>query len=280
MPRPMGPRDRIPEKSKDFKESMKRLFNSLNNWRYLLVFALVLGMISAILALIAPNKLSKLTDKITLGLQPNISEEIVKDIMVDENISASDKQKFQELLNIDSQTISTEDAIQKLDELPESIYEIIKPKIDMSKVKSIAIMLGLFYIVSALFNYIQSFSLTVVSNNFAKKLRTNISKKINKLPLKYFDTHETGDVLSRVTNDIDTIAQNMNQSLASLVGSITLFLGSVFMMFITNWIMAITAIISSIIGFSLMGLILGKSQKYFVQRQIELGNLNGHIEEI
>ncbi len=280
MPRPMGPRDRIPEKSKDFKGSMKRLFNSLNNWRYLLVFALALGMVSAILALIAPNKLSELTDTITLGLQPNTSEEIVKDIMVDENISASDKQKFQELLNIGSQTISTEDAIQKLDELPESIYEIIKPKIDMAKVKSVAILLGLLYIVSALFNYIQSLSLTVVSNNFAKKLRTNISKKINKLPLKYFDTHETGDVLSRVTNDIDTIAQNMNHSLASLVGSTTLFLGSVFMMFITNWIMAMTAILASIIGFSLMGLILGKSQKYFVQRQIELGNLNGYIEEI
>ena len=150
----------------------------------------------------------------------------------------------------------------------------------MAKVKYIAIILGLLYIVSALFNYIQSFSLTVVSNNFAKKLRTNISKKINKLPLKYFDTHETGDVLSRVTNDIDTIAQNMNQSLATLVGSTTLFLGSVFMMFITNWIMALTAIIASIVGFSLMGLILGKSQKYFVQRQIELGNLNGYIEEM
>jgi ATP-binding cassette subfamily B protein len=122
--------------------------------------------------------------------------------------------------------------------------------------------------------------MTTISNKFAKKLRSKISKKINKLPLKYFDTHETGDVLSRITNDVDMIAQNMNHSLTSLITSVTLFLGSILMMFITNWIMAITAILSSLIGFGLMGTILGKSQKYFTQRQEELGNLNGYIEEI
>ena len=281
MPRPGGPKGGIPEKSKDFKGSIKRLFNSLNNWRYLLVFALVLGLVSAILALITPNKLSELTDTITLGLQPNINEEIVKDILENENISDIDKEKFNELLSLkDKENINPEDVYNKIDELPKSIYEIIKPKINMSKVKSIAIILGLLYLVSALFNYIQSILLTIVSNNFAKKLRDNISKKINRLPLKYFDTHETGDVLSRITNDIDTIGHNMNQSFATLIGSTTIFLGALFMMFITNWIMALTAIISSILGFSIMGLILGKSQKYFVQRQEELGNLNGYIEEI
>ena len=95
MPRPMGSKGGIPEKSKDFKGSMKRLFNSLNNFRYLLVFALALGMVSAIFALIAPNKLSELTDTITLGLQPKISEEIIKDIMMNEDISENDKKEFQ-----------------------------------------------------------------------------------------------------------------------------------------------------------------------------------------
>ena len=150
----------------------------------------------------------------------------------------------------------------------------------MVKVKSIAIFLVILYIISALFNYIQSILMTITSNKFAKKLRSSISKKINKLPLKYFDTHETGDILSRVTNDVDTIAQNMNSSLSMLVSSLTLLIGSIIMMFATNWIMAITAIVASLIGFTLMGFILGKSQKYFTQRQIELGNLNGHIEEI
>ena len=279
MPRPMRG---VPEKSKDFKGSIKRLFNSLNKWRYLLIISLILAMVSAILALVAPNKLSDLTDTITLGIQPNISEEIVKDIMKDENISNEDKAKFNELLKLskEKEEIDVNIIFSKLDELPKPIYEIIKPKIDMAKVKSITIFLACLYLISALFNYIQSILMTTISNNFAKKLRSNISKKINKLPLKYFDMHETGDVLSRITNDVDMIAQNMNHSLASLVSSLTLFIGSIIMMFITNYIMAITAILASIIGFMFMGVILSKSQKYFTQRQIELGNLNGHIEEI
>ena len=122
--------------------------------------------------------------------------------------------------------------------------------------------------------------MTNVANKFARKLRSNISNKINKLPLKYFDRHQAGDILSRVTNDVDTIAQSMNQSLSTLVSAITLFVGTVIMMFVTNWIMAITAIVSSLLGFIFMFAILGKSQKYFVARQVELGNLNSHIEEV
>ncbi len=282
MPRPMRNPGGVPEKSKDFAGSLKRLFLNLNKWRYLLIISIVLAITSAILALAAPNKLSDLTDIITDGLKPNISENVIKDIMNDKNISVEDKQELNKLIiSISNQKEIDKDLLLKeVDSLPKSIYEVIKPKIDMAKVKKIALLLTIIYIVSALFSYIESVLMTITSNNFAKKLRTSISKKINKLPLKYFDTHETGDILSRVTNDVDTIAQNMNQSLATLVTSITLLLGSVLMMFITNWIMAITAIISSILGFGIMGLILKKSQKYFEQRQIELGNLNGYIEEI
>ena len=122
--------------------------------------------------------------------------------------------------------------------------------------------------------------MTNVANYFARSLRGRISDKINKLPLSYFDKHQAGDTLSRVTNDVDTIAQTMNQSLGSLVSNITLFLGSIIMMFYTNWIMALTAILSSLLGFMGMFAILGKSQKYFVAKQTELGNLNSHIEEI
>ena len=243
MPRPMGPNRGVPETSKDFSGSIKRLFNSLNKWRYLLIISLVLAMISAILALVAPNKLSDLTDTITLGMNPNINETIVNDIMKDKDISNEDKQEFSDLL---SSSVTDKDVnvlLEKMDSLPDSIYNIIKPKMDMVRIKNIALLLTIIYIVSALFSYIQSILMTTISNNFAKKLRTSISKKINKLPLKYFDVHETGDVLSRVTNDIDTIAQNMNQSFATLVTSLTLFLGSIIMMFVTNWAMAITAIV-------------------------------------
>ena len=146
--------------------------------------------------------------------------------------------------------------------------------------QSIAISLVILYLFSAICTFIQSICMTEVANNFARSLRTRISVKINKLPLSYFDRHQSGDTLSRVTNDVDTIAQTMNQSLGTLVSNITLFLGSIIMMFYTNWIMALTAILSSLLGFMGMFAVLAKSQKYFVAKQEELGNLNGHIEEV
>ena len=112
------------------------------------------------------------------------------------------------------------------------------------------------------------------SNRFAENLRKRISQKINKLPLKYFDKNQTGDILSRVTNDVDTVAQTLNQSLATLVSAVVLFFGTLIMMFYTNWIMAITAVLSVMFGFIFMGLVLAKSQKYFAARQTELGKLN------
>lgn len=195
-------------------------------------------------------------------------------------ISSKDQVEFLKMVSGVNSKKSTEELLSMMDHLPKSIYQLVKPSIDMKRIKAIAFFLGTLYLLSALFGYIQSFSMATVSNNFAKKLRSSISNKINKLPLKYFDHHETGDILSIVTNDVDMIGMNMNQSLATLVTSITLFLGSILMMFITEWRMAITAILASLIGFMLMGVILSKSQKYFNKRQEELGNLNGYIEEI
>ena len=158
--------------------------------------------------------------------------------------------------------------------------QIIMSEMNMDAIKSIAISLVILYLCSAICTFIQSICMTEVANNFARSLRTRISVKINKLPLSYFDRHQSGDTLSRVTNDVDTIAQTMNQSLGSLVSNITLFLGSIIMMFYTNWIMALTAILSSLLGFMGMFAVLAKSQKYFVAKQEELGSLNGHIEEV
>ena len=184
-------------------------------------------------------------------------------------------------------SISAPDRLSKLtDEIQAGIIpkmengQIIMPEINMDAIKSIAISLVILYLFSAICTFIQSICMTEVANNFARSLRTRISVKINKLPLSYFDRHQSGDTLSRVTNDVDTIAQTMNQSLGSLVSNITLFLGSIIMMFYTNWIMALTAILSSLFGFMGMFAVLSKSQKYFVAKQEELGNLNGHIEEV
>ena len=168
----------------------------------------------------------------------------------------------------------------KLSDLTDTISEGIATGIDFEKITSIVVFLLTIYLISALFNYIQGFIMSTVTNKFAKKLRTGISHKINKLPLRYFDTHSYGDILSRVTNDVDTIATTLHQSLGTLVSAIALFVGSIIMMFYTNWILAITGILSSLLGFVLMFVILAKSQKYFNARQVELGKLNGHIEEI
>ena len=167
-----------------------------------------------------------------------------------------------------------------LSNLTDTIRAGLMSKMDMNKIRSIALLMLSLYLLSTISEYIESISMTIVSNKFAKKLRSDISYKINKLPLKYFDKTRTGDVLSRVTNDVDTIAQSMSNSLATLVSASILLLGTVLMMFITNYVMAITAIISSLIGFFFMAAILSKSQKYFDARQKELGNLNGHIEEV
>lgn len=152
--------------------------------------------------------------------------------------------------------------------------------IDMDAVAKIAWTLVFFYAGSMVLGYIQSFIMATVTQALSKKMRTDISQKINRLPLKYFDNTSIGNVLSRVTNDVDAIGQTLNQSLATLITSVTMFFGSLIMMFYNNWIMAVTAVGASIIGLVLMVLIMRSSQKYFKIQQNELGAINGHVEEI
>ena len=219
--------------------------------------------------------------KSILDLPSSVLSILIDDISVNGiKISSEDEIAFlRSVIDIDASKVN-DDTLKIMDNLPESIYNLIKPTMDLAAAKRIIITLVCLYLLSAIFGYIQSYSMTTVSNDFAKDLRTRISVKINKLPLKFFDSHEIGDILSRVTNDVDTIAQNLNQSLATLISSVTLFIGSIIMMFTTNWVMAITAILSTLFGFTFMISILKKSQKYFISRQEELGNINGHIEEI
>lgn len=389
---------RINEKPENFVLSIKKLMKSLSSFKILIFVAIILAALSSILSLVAPNKLSDLTDEISRGitinttnmkelendLTSNVSEiGSILSINLDENtiyrvntsnISNDDKYLFNDTIkkisddrdnaimyfsklpssvldiivsdstyndiyiskedkinailafhdidvnnknyaginklpdsikralfpstNIDGVEISTDDKIdfivkmagsdtssvnemyKVMENVPSSIQKVIGPKMNMDKIKDIAILLACLYIISAIFSYIEGLSMIKVANGYAKRLRTSISEKINRLPLKFFDHNLSGDILSRVTNDVDTIAQSLNNSLSTLVSASTLFIGSIIMMFVTNYIMAITAIVSSLIGFVLMFIILGKSQKYFTRRQTELGNLNGYIEEI
>lgn len=218
---------------------------------------------------------------INLDFSDSIRKVLLDDIKIDDvTICSSDQLKTLSIMSTMDEDSDATYLYTKIDEMPKSVRKVVEPFMDIESIKKIALFLTIIYLCSALFNYIESISMTTVSNHFARKLRGKISTKINRLPLKYFDNHATGDILSRVTNDVDTIAQTMNQSLATLVSAITLFVGTIIMMFVTNWVMALTAIISSLFGFIFMFMVLGKSQKYFVARQVELGNLNGHIEEV
>ncbi len=291
-----GMRGNPGEKAKNFKGAIKRLFSELKAQKVLVIFSIILAIGSAVISILAPDRLSVLTDEISEGLVVNkenlekvieltknnaLKSSYLTDVEIDgQKISAEDQYKCIEVMISLGQDSNETDLYSKLDELPKSVQNIIKPSMDMEAVKRIALMLFIMYLVSALLSFVQGLCMTDVANKFAKSLRSRISLKINKLPLRYFDLHSIGDILSRVTNDVDTIAQSMNQSLGMLATSVTLFIGSIIMMFYTNWILALTAIGASILGFVGMFSILSKSQKYFVARQVELGKLNGHIEEI
>ncbi len=151
--------------------------------------------------------------------------------------------------------------------------------INMEVIKDITLFLAVMYVLGAMFHYVEAYLMAIMTNKLSKNLRNKISVKINKIPLKYFDSTSYGDILSRVTNDVDTISRTLSESVSDLVSSIVLFIGVVLVMFITNPVMAITGILASLIGFSLLAFILAKSQKYYEIQQKELGNLNGHIEE-
>ena len=168
----------------------------------------------------------------------------------------------------------------KLQDMTEIITEGLMSEIDLEGIKKIGFLLVVLYILSFVFHYIQGFIMTTITQKVTKRMRSEISRKINKVPLNYYNKTSLGDVLSRVTNDVDMIGQTMNQSIGMLVTAITMFLGSLIMMFITNVLMAVTGILSTIIGFALMMLIMSKSQKHFIKQQNELGRINGHIEEI
>ena len=284
------------EKPKNFKEAIKRLFKELKVFKTLIIISLLLASLGSILSIVSPDRLKDLTNEISKGLMVNTNniEKLNKKISVkmtnpydtsnivinNVTINYEDQMKYVSVLSKYDKNSKVEDMYKEMDNLPESIKEVIEPKMNMNKIKLITLFLLGLYLLSALFNYIEQIIMTNVSNKFANKLRGDISKKINRLPLKYFDNHQNGDIMSRVTNDVDQIAQSMNQSLATLVSSVTLFIGSIIMMFHTNGIMALTAIFSSLFGFVFMALVLKKSQKYFTARQKELGNLNGHIEEV
>lgn len=168
----------------------------------------------------------------------------------------------------------------KLSDMADIISDGIVMGIDMDEIKKIGITLVIFYGSSAILGLMQGLIMAYITQQVSKKLRSSISEKVNILPMSYYSKTTTGDILSRVTNDVDTIGQSLNQSIGTLVSAIALFIGSFIMMLKTNVIMTITAVVATLVGFAFMMAIMSKSQKYFVRQQRALGEVNGHVEEI
>lgn len=168
----------------------------------------------------------------------------------------------------------------KLKEITNLITEGMTSQIDLKAISNIALFLAILYGVGALLNYMQSFIISSVIQHFSKRLRTAIAEKINKLPLRYFDSHSQGDTLSRVTNDVDTVGQSLNQSLGTVISSSLLLIAVLFMMFYNNVVLSFVTIGSVLIGFVFVALIMGKSQRFFRAQQENLASVNGYVEEM
>ena len=221
------------QKQKQNKPSLKSLSSLnpyVNQYKWALLFAIVLAFAGAIFSLIGPNKLSDMTNLITDSFKGAMSP------------------------NFDG-------------------------SIDIAGINRIAWLLVILYSLAALFTYIQGVIMAVITQKITKKLRSNIENKMTRLPLSYFDKTNFGDVLSRMTNDVDTVGQTLNQSLGTLITASSLFIGSLVMMIYTNWLMTIAAVLATVLGFMMTGVIMGMSQKYFKAQQQNLGALNGYVEE-
>ncbi len=177
-------------------------------------------------------------------------------------------------------TLTTLVGPDQLSRITDLIGEGLGGRMDLEQIVSICLLLVGLYLAGALLTFAQGWMMTSVTQKLSKQMRTSISEKINRMPLKYFDGTTHGDILSRVTNDVDSVSQNLNQSISQLVTAVVMFAGTLLLMFVSNAVMALVAVGSTLIGFFLMSVIMGKSQRYFVRLQQGLGDMNGHIEEI
>jgi len=299
MPMRRGPMSRGPMggmgrgKANNMGKALRSLISYCNNQAGIIIFALILAAVAAVFTIIGPNQISKLTDYIYDGLSGGISsEEMAEDI---QNRIMNGEINIMEYLpdgtgaaDLDLSSIDFTDTD---NDIVEAILSNITLSneyqaahaddgIDMDGILGVAILLLGIYLASAVCNFIQHFIMQTVTQRTTKRLRRDIDTKINRLPLKFFSGNASGDVLSRMTNDVDMIGQAMSNSLSNLVTALAQFVGCLIMMYCTNWIMATTTVLATIIGLVLMVVIMSHSQKYFTARQENLGALNGYIEEM
>ena len=279
------------EKPKDFRKSISKLLKHARRYAPAIIVAVICASIGTATTLAGPSQLTKITDIIINSIEERVSiyfeaieEKTGIDLKAMTEGTDNERKAIAERLGITPEAMTEGAGIDieafagKIGVDVEEVQE--RTSIDLDKIVRICTILVIIYVVGALLTYAQGVIMTVATQKFSKSLRTDISQKINRLPLKYFDTTTFGDILSRVTNDVDTISMTMNQSIGMLVTSVTLLIGSLILMIVTNITMAATAVVSSAIGFVFMRVIMKRSHKFFSRNQKNLGAMNGHIEEI
>jgi len=268
------------EKAKDFKGTVKKLIKYLSDFRWQMLMVLVFAIGSTIFAIASPKILGGATnqivdDYVNMKAYEAITSKLPKGVSLSAGTTGAD------VLN----RLPNKSDIEK--QIPSSQLEVIK-KLDVSRrpefhfdaIWRIVILLIGLYVLSAIFRYIQTWIMTQVTQTVTFRMRQQLSEKINRLPLSYFDKQTYGEVLSRITNDVDTISQTLNQSLSQIVTSTITVLGILVMMFSISWQMSLVALLVLPLAGGVITLIAKNSQKQFLRQQTQLGELNGHIEEM
>ena len=268
------------EKAKDFKGTVKKLIKYLSDFRWQMLMVLVFAIGSTIFAIASPKILGGATNQIVddyanMKAYEAITSKLPKGVSLPAGTTGAD------VLN----RLPNKSEIEK--QIPSSQLESIK-KLDLSRrpefhfdaIWRIIILLVGMYVLSAIFRYIQTWIMTQVTQTVTFRMRQQLSEKINRLPLSYFDKQTYGEVLSRITNDVDTISQTLNQSLSQIITSTITVLGILVMMFSISWQMSLVALLVLPLAGGVITLIAKSSQKQFLRQQTQLGELNGHIEEM
>ena len=277
---PMGGGMGAGEKAKDFKGTVKKLAKYLAEFRWQMLMVAIFAVGSTTFAIVSPKILGGATnqivqDYVSMKAYETITSKLPNGASLPAGTTGADVLKrLPNKSEIESQIPSSQlDTIKKLDlsRRPEFHFEAIW--------RVVSLLIGL-YILSAIFRYIQTWLMTQVTQTVTFRMRRQLSEKINRLPLSYFDKQTYGEVLSRVTNDVDTISQTLNQSLSQIVSSTVMVLGILAMMFSISWQMSLVALLVLPLAGGAVTLIAKSSQKQFLRQQAQLGELNGHIEEM
>ncbi len=277
--KPMGGMMGAPvQKAKNLKKTIKDLIRYIRPYWLSIIIVLIFAVASTIFSIVSPKILGKMTNQVVDDyVSMTAYDEIIKQMPAGAKIPQGTKGEY--FINKMPAEIVNKIPTSQLEKI-KSLDFSKRPEINFNKIRDIAIGLLALYFLSLIFGYIQGWIMSGVSQKITYQFRKDISEKINRMPLKYFDTRTYGEVLSRVTNDVDTVSQTLNQSLSQIVTSVTMILGILVMMLSISWILTLVAIVTLPLSAFLLGTIMKKSQKYFKSQQDSLGELNGHIEEM